>query len=55
MIENQAKHCEDWRRILDGLRFQVGVNSFQNEKLVSKSARSQRWLCPFKDFEAYVT
>ena len=28
--------------------FQVGVNFFQREKLVSRLARSQSWLCPIK-------
>ena len=41
-----------WNRFLDELWFQVGVNFFQSaKKLVSKSARSQRWLCPFNNIQ----
>ena len=47
-IENQAKHCENWSGFLNDLWFQVGWTFFKVRNLVSRSALSQSWLCPFK-------
>ena len=38
---------KNWSGFLDELWFQVGVNSCKVGKLVSRSVRSQSWLCPF--------